>query len=507
MSQSYMTSSLLSKSKYLRGLQCHKSLWLLKEDKIKPKTPSESLQLIFDEGTRVGEEAQKLFPGGKLIEYEGSTFDEKIAKTKEWLASGEPTIYEATFEFDDILVMVDILTKVKNGWEFYEVKSAAKVYKNKSTKVKDVYINDVAIQYYVLKGSGLDISSAFLVHINNQYVRQGPLEVDKLFSFADLTETALEAQNEVVDELGTIREVLNGGEPEIKIGVNCDKPYGCDFKAHCWPDEILNGYTVFNISGLHDSKKFELYESGVTKVKDVPETFPLPDNQRLQVETELSGKEIVDLEQINKFLNNLYYPLYFLDFETFTQTVPEWDDLRPYQKIPFQYSIHRIEREGEDTAHLEFLAEENSDPRRSIAERLVRDIPKGVCVLVYNCSFEKGVLQDLAKQFSDYSDHLMNIHDNVIDLMVPFQKKHYYKKEMKGRYSIKAVLPALISDSPYSKMGINEGMEASNSYKNLSSITDLAKREKIKEDLKIYCKQDTQSMVDVLECLKAVTEK
>jgi hypothetical protein len=507
MSQSYMTSSLLSKSKYLRGLQCHKSLWLLKEDKIKPKTPSESLQLIFDEGTRVGEEAQKLFPGGKLIKYEGSTFDEKIAKTKEWLASGEPTIYEATFEFDDILVMVDILTKVKNGWEFYEVKSAAKVYKNKSTKVKDVYINDVAIQYYVLKGSGLDISSAFLVHINNQYVRQGPLEVDKLFSFADLTETALEAQNEVVDELGTIREVLNGGEPEIKIGVHCDKPYGCDFKAHCWPDEILNGYTVFNISGLHDSKKFELYESGVTKVKDVPETFPLPDNQRLQVETELSGKEIVDLEQINKFLNNLYYPLCFLDFETFTQTVPEWDDLRPYQKIPFQYSIHRIEREGEDTAHLEFLAEENSDPRRSIAERLVRDIPKGVCVLVYNCSFEKGVLQDLAKQFSDYSDHLMNIHDNVIDLMVPFQKKHYYKKEMKGRYSIKAVLPALISDSPYSKMGINEGMEASNSYKNLSSITDLAKREKIKEDLKIYCKQDTQSMVDVLECLKAVTEK
>ena len=400
--------------------------------------------------------------------------------------------------------MVDILTKGRNGWEFYEVKSASDVYANKSKIVKDVFLHDLAIQYYVLKGSGLDISSAFLVHINNQYVRQGPLEVDKLFSFADLTETAIEAQNEVVDELGTIREVLNEGEPEIEIGVHCDKPYECDFKAHCWPDEILNGYTVFNISGLHDSKKFELYESGVTKVEDVPETFPLPDNQRLQVETELSGKEIVDLEQINKFLNNLYYPLYFLDFETFTQTVPEWDDLRPYQKIPFQYSIHYIEREGKEPSHLEFLAEENSDPRRSIADRLVSDIPKGTCVLVYNCSFEKGVIQGLAKQFPDYSDHLMKIHDNVMDLMVPFQEKHYYKKEMKGRYSIKAVLPALISGSPYSKMEINEGMEASNNYKNLSSITDLAKREKIKEDLKIYCKQDTQSMVDVLECLRAV---
>ena len=177
-----MSSQSLSKSKYLRGLQCHKSLWLQKDGKIKPTPVSKSSQIIFDEGTRVGEEAQKLFPGGKLIKYEGSTFDEKIAKTKEWLASGESTIYEATFKFDNILVMVDILTKGKNGWEIYEVKSAAKVYKNKSNKVQDVYINDVAIQYYVLKGSGLDISKVFLVHINNQYVRQGPLDIKKLFS-------------------------------------------------------------------------------------------------------------------------------------------------------------------------------------------------------------------------------------------------------------------------------------------------------------------------------------
>ena len=497
-----MPQHFLSKSKYLRGLQCHKSLWLLKEDKIKPKAPSESLQIIFDEGTRVGEQAQKLFPDGKLIEFEGSTFDEKIAKTKEWLASGESTIYEATFKFDDILVMVDILTKDKNGWNFYEVKSASDVYKNKSTKIKDVYINDLAIQYYVLKGSGLDISSAFLVHINNQYVRQGSLEIDKLFSIVDLTEEVVDNQIEVNGQLEVMRDVLCGDEPEIKIGVHCDKPYECDFKFHCWPDEILNGYSVFDISRLSSSKSFELYESGITKVEDVPETFPLSDNQRLQVETELSGKEIIDVAQINKFLKDLYYPLYFLDFETFTQAIPEWDNLRPYQKIPFQYSIHYIELEGVDAAHFEFLAEENSDPRRSIADRLVGDIPKRACVLTYNCSFEKGVIQDLAKQFPDYSDHLMNIYDNVMDLMVPFQKKHYYKKEMKGRSSIKAVLPALTSDFSYLKMGINEGMEASKNYKNLPSIKDSVIREKIKEDLKVYCKQDTQSMVDLLECLK-----
>jgi hypothetical protein len=497
----------LSKSQYIRGLQCHKSLWLLKGKKIKPKAPDEFLQAIFDEGTKVGEEAQKLFPGGKLIEFEGNTFDEKIAKTKEWLASGESIIYEATFKFDDILVMVDILTKGRNGWKFYEVKSASDVYKNKSTKVKDVYVNDLAIQYYVLKGSGLDIASAFLVHIDNKYVHQGSLEVNKLFAKRELTDEVVEMQREVIEELGAIRKTLGGNEPAIDIGVHCDNPYECNFKDHCWPDEIINGYSIFNISGLNSSKKFELYQSGIIKLEDVPDDFPLSDNQRLQVETELNGNEIVDQEQIKNFLNDLSYPLYFLDFETFMQAIPQWDGLRPYQNVPFQYSIHCIEREGEDPSHSEFLAEENSDPRRSLAERLIGHIPKGVCVLAYNRSFEKGVIRYLAEQFPDYSKHLMDIHDNLLDLMVPFQKKYYYKKEMKGRYSIKTVLPALFSDSPYSKMEINEGMKASNNYKNLASIQDSKKKEKIKRDLKIYCKQDTQSMIDILGRLMAVVAK
>ena len=202
------------------------------------------------------------------------------------------------------------------------------------------------------------------------------------------------------------------------------------------------------------------------------------------------------------FLNDLYYPLYFLDFETFTQAVPEWDRLRPYQNIPFQYSIHLIEREGEDPSHLEYLADESSDPRRGLVDRLIRDIPEGACVLAYNKSFEKRVVRDLAQQFPGYSDHLMDIHNNMLDLMIPFQKKHYYKKEMKGSYSIKNVLPALTLGSPYSKMNISDGMKASISYKSLPSLKNLTKKEKIKRDLKTYCRQDTQAMVDVLECLR-----
>jgi hypothetical protein len=503
-----MNSNSLSKSKYIRGIRCHKSLWLKMKGNIEPTPNSELLSSILEEGTRVGEIAQELFPGGKLIEFEGSGNDEKITRTNEWIASGETTIYEATFKFNDIVVMVDILTKGDNGWEFYEVKSVANVYNASSeVKIKEIYVNDIAIQYYVLKGSGLDISSSFLVHINNQYVRQGPLDKKKLFSIVDLTEDAIGTQSKIDDELGTVRKVLDGDEPEIDIGVHCSEPHECEFKAHCWKG-IPKENTVFNISGLKASKKFELYKSGVTMFEDIPNNYSLSDNQRLQVEAELSGKETVDLEQINNFLKTLYYPLCFLDFETIRQVVPEWEGIMPYKPIPFQYSIHFIEKEGDSPKHLEFLYEENSDPRKSLIDKLIEHIPKGACILTWT-DYEARQIRGLAQQFPDYSNRLLNFCENIIDLSIPFKEKYFYKKEMKGSYSIKKVLPALLGHSPYSEMDINEGLGASNNFIKLLSDKNLTQpeREKIKNDLKIYCKQDTQGMIDVLEYLKKIAKK
>ena len=271
-----MPNSYLSKSQYLRGLQCHKSLWLKRENKIQP-TVSDSLQTIFDEGTRVGQLAQDLFPNGNEIVFEGNSFEEKIKKTQEYIANGESTIYEATFKFDDILVMVDILHKDGLGWGIYEVKSASDVlYKNKATEVKDVYKDDLAIQYYVLRGAGLDISSASLIHINNKYIRKDFLEIDKLFSVIDLTKSVKKMQNDVTSNLKSARESLKGNEPKIKIGVHCDSPYECDFKEHCWTEKILKGYTVFNLSRLNLKKKFELYDSSnITWINEKTKKAPL----------------------------------------------------------------------------------------------------------------------------------------------------------------------------------------------------------------------------------------
>ncbi|MBI5874946.1 MAG: hypothetical protein HZB81_03725 [Deltaproteobacteria bacterium] len=218
-----MNNHYLSKSQFMRGLQCHKSLWLYKYKPELRAEPDESTQAVFDSGTEVGLLARELFPGGKVIEFEGSSFDEKARRTKKLIESGIKTIYEATFCHNDILVMVDILHKGKNGWEIYEVKQAS--------AVKEVYKNDIAVQYYAVSGSGLPIAKVYLVHINTEYIRKGDIKVRELFHTEDMTNEAIEGQAFVKDEFKKMRQTLTGKRPSLDIGPHCSDPYSCDFTA------------------------------------------------------------------------------------------------------------------------------------------------------------------------------------------------------------------------------------------------------------------------------------
>ena len=484
----------LSKSQFIRGLQCHKSLWLYKNRPDLRKKPDASLQALFDEGTYIGELAQGLFPGGEAILYEEGSFKEKVAKTRRLIDSGARTVYEATFQFDDVLVMVDILNKEEDGWELYEVKS--------STSVKPVHENDVAVQYYVLDGSGIKLKQASLIHINNQYVRQGKLDVNQLFITEDLTDLVKTKQNFVKEKLQAMREAIKTSEPGIDIGPHCGNPYDCEFKGHCW--QHIPNPSIFDISRLRSEKKWALYDDGIVKFADIPDDFLLNPEQSMQVKAELTGKDFIDKEAIKKFMDTLYYPLYFLDFETCNPAVPPFDGILPYQKIPFQYSIHYQETRGGDLNHHEFLAEEGTDEREQLAQGLVDNIPKRACVLVYNCGFEKSVIEELANKIPQHSEQLMIIHDSILDLMTPFQEKALYKKEMNGRYSIKAVLPALVPEMSYEGMEISDGGQASSIYANLHLVEDKEERMKTRNDLLEYCKLDTLAMVKILEKLAII---
>lgn len=479
---------LLSKSQFLRGLQCRKSLWLYRNRPELRTPPDEAQQTVFERGNEVGLLARNMFPGGEAVAFEGSTFEEKLARTQELINAGVETIYEATFSHDGVLVMVDILHHGMRDWELYEVKS--------STEVKDIHLSDVALQYYVLTGSGLSVSKASLVHINNQYVRHGDLDMKCLFTIAERTASAEECRDLVEEDIRWMRELDAGKCLENDIGPHCSNPYDCDFMAHCWAH--LPTPSVFDISRFKSEKKFELYYKGIRSFKDISETCSLNPSQRMQVNAELSGKKCINVTGIQEFLNTLSYPLYFLDFETFQPVVPLFDGTRPYEQIPFQYSLHILEREGEEVKHREFLAEAGKDPREELARKLVTDIPTEVCILAYNMAFEKGVIKRLAGQFPSLAARLMNIHDNICDLMVPFRRKDCYTREMNGSYSIKSVLPALVPGQGYDGMVIGNGGEAMCAYAALCVVKDGSEADNIRKALLDYCRLDTYGMVLLL---------
>ena len=295
--------------------------------------------------------------------------------------------------------------------------------------------------------------------------------------------------------------------PNDDIDLKCFKPYACPFWEYC--TKGLPSPNVFDIARLSKQKMIDYYKKNIITFKDLSKV-KLNSSQTMQVEYELESKEdYINKDNIKEFLNTLTYPLYFLDFETFQLPIPKFDNTCAYQQIPFQYSLHYLEEENGKLYHKEFLGSEK-DPRRELAERLVSDIPHDVCVLAYNMGFEKTVIKNLAHIFPDLREHLLNIHDNIKDLMIPFQKKDYYSKRMQGSYSIKYVLPALFPEDSgldYHNLElVHNGSEAMSYYDTLFEKTK-EEQEYIRERLLRYCELDTYAMVKIYEKLLEVTSE
>lgn len=490
----------LFKSLYTKGIQCPKALWLKKYNK-NVLTPPDAIALArFETGNIVGGLACELFRNGKEIPYDNQNFDGMVELTKQWMVEGLEYIYEATFLFDGILVLVDVLRNTPDGVEIYEVKS--------SSSVKDIYLHDVSIQQYVLENLGFNVISSNVVHIDTSYVRGDVLDLNGLFTIANVSDEVNALQAGIPQKLSEFETYLSDreNEPNIEIGKHCNNPYECDAKHYCWKvQRDIPDYSVFNLFNLGSKKQVELYEQGIVKIEEIPDDLKMTAIQKQKVENWKSQASYIDKENINAFLETLTYPIYHLDFETFQQAVPEWKGISPYQQIPFQYSLH-IEHADGTLEHKEFLAEDGSDPRHELATRLVEDIPPGVTVLAYNMSFEKGVIEKLATNYSELADHLRSINENLRDLMLPFQKQYYVTPQMQGSYSIKYVLPALVPDMTraYKELdSVQNGSEAMNAFANLSSM-EADEKEKTRNALLAYCELDTLAMVKVLEKLKKV---
>ena len=492
-----MSMQNFSKSTYCNCVQCPKMLWLKKH---LPEEFDESVmnEAVLATGNDVGDLAMGLFGDYSEVPYSDNHSD-MIALTQKLVDKGVKNICEASFSYDGCFCSVDILRNLGNKKvELYEVKS--------STKVHWIYEHDISYQHYVLTKLGYDVKKVCLVHIDNTYVRHGELEMDKLFKIVDLTELAKSKLDEVEENVKNFREYLKSKkEPECKVGDQCFDPYECGYWEHCAVDMPQDdSHTVWEVASLRNKQRY--YDNGLITFEQLYDAGVLKGKYLQQVETELKNLPAqIDKASIKEFLDTLSYPLYFLDFETFNPAVPLYDESRPYQQIVFQYSLHYIEREGGKLKHKECLAYPGSDPRRQIAEQLCKDIPLDVCTTAFNMSFEKEKIKALADLYPDLRKHLMNVYDNIKDLMLPFQKRWYYTKEMQGSYSIKFVLPALFPDDPslnyHNLEGVHNGGEASNTFMAMQKMNK-KELEKWREHLLRYCELDTFAMVKVLEKLK-----
>lgn len=485
-----MPKRYLSKSQFTRGLQCHKALWLYKNRPELRAEPDAATQAKFDTGSEVGELAHQRFPGGVKIMFDREKIDEMMRQTREAIERGAETIYEATFRHDDVLVMVDILQKGIRGWELYEVKS--------STGVKEYHKPDVAVQYYVLAGSGIDPVKASVVHLNNQYVRQGEIEVGQLFAVSDVTAEAQDLQEFVKAEIRKQRAMLENGQPDIDIGPQCEDPFRCDFYDSCW--QHVPEDSVFELRE-RGADKFSLYRQGIIRQQDIP-LDTLNPKQRFQVESTLAQRDSMNAEQVREFLAELRYPLCYLDFETFGTAVPLYDGSWPYGQIPFQYSLCVQEKQGGAVVHHDFLGEPGQDPREELLESLLAAIPQGACLVAFNAGFEKRCLSGLAELYPKHAGRINGLVESFVDLMQPFKNRDVYRWQAKGSYSLKAVLPAMVPELSYDGMEVADGETAGLVFLQMGAAQDPEERQRLRNALLAYCRQDTLGMVKIVEKLR-----
>ena len=488
----------LSKTKYMNGLQCPKLLWYAYNRKEDLPEIDAAIQAKFDQGKAVGELAQTLFPGGILLKRDYVP-DEQSKKSLE-ATKLRKALFEAGLVHKQGYALADILNPVeKNAWDLIEVKSAS--------SVKDEYYNDVAFQKYVYEGAGLKIRKCYLMYINNQYVRKGAIDPKKLFATEDVTKQCDELIPEIEQNITDMLEVIGKDDiPQVKVGPHCDSPYPCPLEGICWnflppKDDVFCLY-----SGT--KKAYELMERGILRITDIKDGVKLSDKQSIQVVCHKNGTPYIDKEGIVDFLKTLKYPLYFLDFETINPAIPAYDNSRPFEAIPFQYSLHIVKDRGAKAERHSYLAPGDKDPRPEILRQLKELLGSSGSVIAYNATFEKTALRHASEAYTEYQDWVAELEERIVDLLVPFRGFLYYHPGQAGSASLKNVLPA-ITKSNYDNMEIADGGMASIEYCRVTFGKNVSEKERqrVCAALEKYCDLDTKGMIEILKSLDNISSK
>jgi hypothetical protein len=485
----------LSKSKFVAGCQCVKRLyWQVHEPELAAQ-PDAATEAIMQQGHEVGMLARQLFPGGIEVPSDRG-LDEAIRATRELAANpAVEAIFEGVFQHDGVLVRVDVLHRRRDGrWRLIEVKS--------TTEVKEHHLDDLGIQYRVVSRSGLDVASDCLAHINRNYIFDGgSIDVWRLFRVRNLTRRVERLQPKLTFQLRSQFIVLSMPKaPDIAPGRQCNDPVTCEFYERCnipRPNDHI-GY----LPRLHASAAEELEELGVASIRDVPDDFELTEIQRRACTSVQTGQPWYDIDGLKAALAGLRYPFFFMDFETVNRAIPRFAGMRPYDQLPFQWSVHVQRSPGDEPEHHEFLATDASDPRREFIGSLCDALGENGSIIIYNAGFESQRLSELAAWLPEFAERIKNIQARLWDLL-PVVRNHVYHPAFAGSYSLKAVLPALVPEMTYDGMPVSNGQDAGLAWESLvgGDLTE-SERDRITKALLDYCGQDTLAMVRLLDKLR-----
>lgn len=473
----------LSKSRIIAWKQCPKKLWLQVR---RPELldDANTNQQILQAGNEVGEVARQLYPDGILIDDED--LRDALASTQNALSQHpDRPIFEATFQHDGVLVRADLLLPTDNGYRMVEVKS--------STSVKPYHIDDCTIQTWVLQQAGIPLDSIELAHIDKTFIYLGDGQFNGLFHHANLDDEVSSLIEYVPEWINGARTTLSGDEPCIEPGAQCGEPFECPFIEYCNESKVYPEYSLDIFPWMGTQKKQELLELGYEDALVVPEEYLNETQKRVQ---RISRTETPELDpEAGRMLESLPYPRYYLDFETINFVVPRWPNTRPYGvQMTFQWSCH-IEESPGNLRHEMFLDVSGADPRRPCAESLVETLKTDGPIFVYNQSFEKSRIAEMAELFPDLASKLLAINDRVVDLL-PIARAYYYHPGMRGSWSIKAVLPTVAPELDYASLTVGNGGDAQEAYKEIiHPETPDDRKAMLTEGLREYCKLDTLAMV------------
>ena len=486
---------LLSKSRFIAGLQCQKRLYFECFNRDLADSVDQQTQAIFDAGTEVGAVARGLYPGGRLVSEDHFHHNEAVASTNRLLADPAiPAIFEAAFQYDDVKIRADVLARTGDGgFDLIEFKS--------TTKLKNEHIPDISVQAYVLHGSGIDLRHAYMGYLNNTYVyKGGDYDLRRLFKIEDVTGQVREMQSQIPTLLDEMRRPLRGTEPpDIEPGSQCSSPYVCPFLGHC--NEELPEHSVQRLPRVSEKLLQSLASAGIDDIRRIPPDFPGLSPVHRRIRDCVIDDRVYLSSTIQKHLEQWKFPIHFLDFETFNPALPLFVGTRPYQMIPFQWSDHVLEHAG-TLRHEQFLHEGSDDPRIPFVESLLKTLGTKGSIVVYT-SFEATRIRELAEAFPRLAAELLGLIDTRIVDLAELIRKHCYHPKFHGSFSIKSVLPALVPALGYEDLDINDGAMASLAYVEMRRAeTDPERRHMLKDGLLKYCARDTEAEVRLFETLK-----